>query len=172
MFELFGARNRLPYFFPNDRGFSMHLLFRRILEQNVVTRLLTNNSKWLFSLFSNSVVVDIIYQTIIKVRKLSVCLGYNAKSCVVFLNSIIVKWFLLKNTYTLCKVHEISLAWLVLTYVLKERCEHISLSKQKTRHGYINSCSRYLRMALKWYLWFQWNCKQPQVDAWNSMSNF
>ena len=49
---------------------------------------------------------------------------------------------------------------------------YLSLSnKWKSYHGAVNSRSRKLRMALKKYFWFHWNCKQLWVEGRNIMSN-
>ena len=46
-----------------------------------------------------------------------------------------------------------------------------SSNKWKPCHGAINSRPRNLRTALEKYVRFQWNCKQLQIEARNSMAN-
>ena len=46
-----------------------------------------------------------------------------------------------------------------------------SSNKWKPCHGAINSRPRNLRTALEKYFRFQWNCKELQIEARNSMSN-
>ena len=50
---------------------------------------------------------------------------------------------------------------------------YLSLSnKLKPCHRPINSRPSNLRTALEKYIWFQWNCKQLQIEARNSMANW
>ena len=46
-----------------------------------------------------------------------------------------------------------------------------SSNKWRPCHGAINSRPRNLRTALEKYFRFQWNCKQPRIEARNSMAN-
>ena len=98
-YAFFCAKNQLPYFFPNYKGFSMHLQFGCKLEQNLLIKVINQqqqiNILAVFKFCSNWNNLSNYNQSL----KTIWCVGYSAKNSVVFLSSKIVKWFLFDNSY-------------------------------------------------------------------------
>ena len=70
------------------------------------------------------------------------------------------------------RIFKISLKWFLLVFMLKQKCElNFLLRKQKPCQGTINSRLRNVRMVPKMCFQFHWNCKQPRLEAMNSMLN-